>query len=350
MPKNIFSVLAFILLIAQTSPFENALFALELSEVRTAPSKNNQAPMLQALQAPRLMVKPKPQKIVVSIKPYALIFESIKREGDTVSILIEDGVTSHDFQLRPSHLRKIAQADLVVWGGETLEPMLAKALKNKKQQLRLNEIKTLELIEVANQDEQSDHIHDKNIDPHIWLSKKNVQEIAKTMAEGLYYPDKATDQLTTQFLMIDTLESLKKPSTQSSTSNEDNDNNDNKNSNSVLMVYHNAYSYLEKDLNIQHSFVINESHNSKPSLRHWNMFKEQLQEYKIQNKNICIVNLPGFEQGSEAKKLHKMLKDKQMEKQTRFVEIDPLASSADYKNYFDFWSDTRKRLLACMAK
>jgi hypothetical protein len=103
-------------------------------------------------------------------------------------------------------------------------------------------------------------------------------------------------------------------------------------------------------MNLQHSFVINESHNSKPGLRHWHLLKEKLLAYKKSNQSLCIVTLPGFEQSSEAKQLAQLLNDSDMTAQTRLIEIDPLASTARYKDYFEFYADSKNKLLSCMRE
>lgn len=283
------------------------------------------------------LAKPASQKIVVSLKPYALLMESIKHEGDEISILLEDGANAHDFQLKPSHLKKIAEADLVIWSGEDAEPNLVKALKNKKNQLVLMDIKSLDLINTADDHEENalnNHQH-LSVDPHIWFSQANALLITLAMADALHYSDEALNNIRMHFAQNQAIESTKNADKNNETAH-----------NSALLVYHNAYAYLEKDLKIQHEFVINESHNTKPSLRHWNALKESLQNYKKNNRSVCIISLPNFENSSEAKQLDALLNKTDMKAFSKIVEIDPLASSA---NYNEFYRDSKNRLLSCLG-
>jgi len=286
-------------------------------------------------QKPRiLMVKVAPQKIVVSLKPYALLLENIMREGNSVTVLVEDGSSGHDFQLRPSHLKKIAEADLVIWSGAEAEPNLAKVLKNKKH-LVLMEVPGLDLINI-NEDnsDHKKHTSHTTVDSHIWFSQHNALIIAQAMAKALHYPDEVLNNINMRFKLMQAAEQVEK----------------NQSNKRELIVYHNGYRYLEKDMNVQHSFVINESHNSKPGLRHWHLLKEKLLAYKKSNQSLCIVTLPGFEQSSEAKQLAQLLNDSDMTAQTRLIEIDPLASTARYKDYFEFYADSKNKLLSCMRE
>lgn len=279
-----------------------------------------------------LMVKP--QNIVVSLKPYALLIESFKQAGDQVSVLVEDGASAHDFLLQPSHIKKIAEADWVIWSGEAAEPTLAKALKHKKQQLKLLEISELELIHLeAEHQEKNHHNHHANVDSHIWFSQKNALHIATSIASALNYSEASINNITQTFTQLQA-----------------DANHTQVNKNSALIVYHNAYAYLEQELNIKHEFVINENHNTKPSLRHWHGLKEKLESYARQNKPLCIVTMAGFENSSEAKQLKQLLSNSNMTKHTNIVEIDPLASSDHYQNYFEFFLDSKKRLLACLSE
>ena len=52
-------------------------------------------------------------------------------ETGQATLLLDQGADSHDFQLRPSHARALAQAGLVVWMGEGMTPWLESALEGR---------------------------------------------------------------------------------------------------------------------------------------------------------------------------------------------------------------------------
>ena len=72
--------------------------------------------------------------VVTSIKPVSMIVTAIGGDHVDVEQLVTNQASPHDFAMRPSDLRKLNDADLVVWVGDSLETFLAKPLANLKHQ------------------------------------------------------------------------------------------------------------------------------------------------------------------------------------------------------------------------
>jgi zinc transport system substrate-binding protein len=280
-----------------------------------------------------LVVQPEPQHILVSIEPYALLINSFKREQDYVSVLLDSKAGVHDFQMRPSHLKKIKDADLVIWGGDSLEPFLSKALENKQRKLAIDSIEGLDRI--ANKHSVNDFKHDHkaghSTDPHLWLSQSNALLIAQTVAKRLYYPEEATRKLKAQISLLSAFDKTLSFNTKS-----------------VLVIHHNAYSYLEKEIGLAHNFVIKEQHNVNPGLKHWQAFDNLLKKAKKNNSHICFVSAPGFGFGPDAKKIRQLLSKRGLDNSYRYVEIDPLASDQAYSDYLHFLSESKRKLRSCL--
>jgi zinc transport system substrate-binding protein len=66
----------------------------------------------------------------VSVLPstQALSLAVIEVTGEVYPPLLPANVSPHDFSLRPSHIRRLQEAELVVWLGPELEPYLAKVM------------------------------------------------------------------------------------------------------------------------------------------------------------------------------------------------------------------------------
>ena len=62
-------------------------------------------------------------KVLASIKPLALMANDLGLTWQAP--IIPDGVNIHDFTLRPSQVKRVNEADMVVWLGAELEPHLA---------------------------------------------------------------------------------------------------------------------------------------------------------------------------------------------------------------------------------
>lgn len=65
-------------------------------------------------------------KILPTTKALSLVVAEVTAE--VYPSLLAANVSPHDFSLRPSHIRKIQDAQLVVWLGPKLEPYLAKVM------------------------------------------------------------------------------------------------------------------------------------------------------------------------------------------------------------------------------
>ena len=259
-----------------------------------------------------------PKKVLVSIQPYALILKELNPSDVEISVLQEASINPHAFQMKPSHLKKIADADLVIWGGEQVEPYLSKAFA-KKQQLVLANIPDLVLITDSHEAHDEEHA----IDPHIWLSEKNSIAIAKAMAAALDIK-------------------LLKNSTPLLTNKEET-----QNSRPLLLVYHNAYSYLEAELQLQHDFVIYDNHNAKPGLKHWHELMEALKDAKQNQQAVCLISSPAFSESVEAKKLEQKIMALQL-KDFRWELIDPMASDKTYENFSAYLNESRDTFIKCM--
>lgn len=99
-------------------------------------------------------------------------------------LLLEQGADAHDFQLRPSQIRALTGADLVIWTGPEMTPWLDRALgaEAAPQSLSLLHATGTTLREFGAPSESEDHGHDDTddghghgaLDPHAWLDPDNA--------------------------------------------------------------------------------------------------------------------------------------------------------------------------------
>ncbi len=124
--------------------------------------------------------------ILVSIKPLQLIVSSLSEGELNVDYLVSPNVSPHDYALRPSDVRALRQADLVIWVGDELEPFLSKPLsQTSASQLTLLDIPQLELIDGDEGHEHHHGDHHHEVDPHIWLGPNEAKLIAAAITEQL---------------------------------------------------------------------------------------------------------------------------------------------------------------------
>ncbi len=101
-------------------------------------------------------------QVVTTVKPVSLIVGAIGGEHVTVEQLINNQASPHDFALRPSDLRKLNDAELVVWVGESLETFLEKPLANlnAKKDLEWMALNGLTLREFGEEHDHEGHEHE----------------------------------------------------------------------------------------------------------------------------------------------------------------------------------------------
>lgn len=65
--------------------------------------------------------------VVTSIKPLGFIASAIAEGVTPVTVVLPDGASEHDYALRPSDVRRIKNADLLVWVGPEMESFVTRS-------------------------------------------------------------------------------------------------------------------------------------------------------------------------------------------------------------------------------
>ena len=117
--------------------------------------------------------------IVVSIKPIHSIVTKIMDGVTKPELLLDSNSSAHTFHLKPSQIKMISNADLVIVISENFELGLRKALKNINEDSHL---KISELDQLIIHNARGEAIYNKNegsskFDFHLWLDVNNMQLI-----------------------------------------------------------------------------------------------------------------------------------------------------------------------------
>jgi len=101
-------------------------------------------------------------------------------------LLLNSNESAHAFHIKPSQLKLLSNADLLITIGDSFEIGLSKVIRNVDQNNRLNlsEIKELQLYNFRKDDEDDAHA-EHNKDLHLWLDVNNVQIIAEKIKQRL---------------------------------------------------------------------------------------------------------------------------------------------------------------------
>ena len=131
-------------------------------------------------------------QVVVSIKPIHSIVAFLMEGIASPELLLQSNNSAHTFHLKPSQIRMIDTADLVISIGDEFEIGLRKALKNLDESNRF-EIISLDSLNVHKyraekiyeKVQQEDSQEDLIADMHLWLDLDNIKKIAQHI-NGLF--------------------------------------------------------------------------------------------------------------------------------------------------------------------
>ncbi|MEZ5652385.1 MAG: zinc ABC transporter substrate-binding protein [Burkholderiaceae bacterium] len=167
--------------------------------------------------------KPPPPVVVASIKPLHAIVAAVMKGIAEPALLLDGAFSPHAFALKPSQMRLLQEADLVVWVGPGLEAPLVRALEARDQarpMIQMNALNGLTRLPLrvggnfeGHADEHDDghdghaekagdgghdahpdveHAHEPAaMDPHTWLDPRNAIVLAEAVGQRLQALDPA---------------------------------------------------------------------------------------------------------------------------------------------------------------
>ena len=240
--------------------------------------------------------------VVASIKPLGFIAAAISEGITPVEVLLPDGASEHDYSLRPSDVKRIKNADLVVWVGPEMEAFLTKpaaalpASKNleiaalpavKSQLIRGGEEEDEHEEEHASdksedQDSSHTHHHHGEYNMHLWMSPKIAQESAVAIHGKLLelMPEsKAKLDANLQQFEAALAETDKHIGAQLAPVR-----------NKGYFVFHDAYSYFEKQYGLSPAGHFSVNPEIQPGAQRLHQIRTQL----VEQKAVCVFAEPQF--------------------------------------------------------
>ncbi|MBO0428043.1 zinc ABC transporter substrate-binding protein [Vagococcus fluvialis] len=161
-------------------------------------------------------------EIVTSFYPMYDFTKNVAKDKANVSMLIDGGVESHDYEPSAKDMAKIQNADVFVYNSNEMETWVETVLENiDTSKVKVIEAsKGIELLkgseshdgedhdEHADEEEHEGHNHDHGhshaFDPHVWLDPLLVKKEVRTISEALieidsknkdYYEKNTTEYL-----------------------------------------------------------------------------------------------------------------------------------------------------------
>ena len=236
--------------------------------------------------------------VVASIKPLGFIVSAIADGVTTTEVLLPDGASEHDYSLRPSDVKRLQGAELVVWVGPEMEAFMQKSVGQLPQQKQVT-LATLAavkpLLMKGGDDDDGDHEgHDHHAEKseedhhhgeynmHIWLSP----EIARLSAVAIH--DKLVELMPENKTQLDA--NLQKFESELASTD--------KQVGTVLaplkgkgyFVFHDAYGYFEKHYGLTPLGHFTVNPEIQPGAQRLHEIRTQLVEHKA----VCVFAEPQF--------------------------------------------------------
>lgn len=222
-------------------------------------------------------------RVLTSIKPLQQIAAAVQDGVGSPEVLLPPGASPHHYALRPSDVRRVANADLLYWIGPDMENFLPRVLNTRsKPSVAVQSLSGMQLRhfgedshshEHDDQDAHDDHDHDHrpgSLDAHLWLSSVNARVIAAQMAADLAKvdPTNAPRYQANLKAFVGRLDALDQRIKARVAGVAD----------KPYFVFHEAFDYFEAAYGLKHTGVFSVASEVQPGAQHVAAMRKRLQE------------------------------------------------------------------------
>ena len=270
--------------------------------------------------------------IVVSIKPIHSIVTKIMDGVTKPELLLDSNNSAHTFHLKPSQIKMISNADLVIVISENFELGLRKALKNINEDSYL---KISELDQLIIHNSRGEAIYDKNEDSskfdfHLWLDVNNMQLIATYISNIIIELDPKNEHIYSENLKEVNLEldELKEELKQQLAPF----------SSTPFAIYSDTLQYFEKSLELKRPVIITPFHGAGLSIKRTIDAKRKIKDLNIS----CLI----YDTEVKAKQLRVLSEGLNL----KSFKIDILGNefTPGPDQYFNLMKKTSSQLSLCL--
>ncbi|MCE0494560.1 zinc ABC transporter substrate-binding protein ZnuA [Vibrio salinus] len=221
--------------------------------------------------------------VLTTIKPIQMITLELTEGVTQPQVLLSSTASPHDYALKPSDVRRLNQADLLVWFGDGLEPFLKQIIQKKdpSKVITLSQLPNVNYHQFGDDHEDDGH-HHGTVNPHFWLGPDVTEQVAVSLTKKLKTVDPAHaavyDKNLAHFLnqlngideQIQTkLSPLK---------------------NKPYFVFHDAYEYFESFFGLNNMGHFTVSPERRPGAKTLVHIRRTLNQYH----DVCIFSEPQF--------------------------------------------------------
>lgn len=251
-------------------------------------------------------------QVVVSVKPVHDLVMGVTEGVTAPVLLVPGGASPHDYALRPSEMRALQQARVVIWVGPELENFLVRPLAGLGAEVqRITLMKDAELVlhpvreggiwdshghdhggHSHGHSHSHGHGHSHNHaannhaqaepDAHVWLSPENARRIVAHVADALAEldPDHAAAYAANRDRMLARLERLDEELRALLAPVRE----------APFIVFHDAYQYFERHYGLTPAGSITVDPSRAPGARRI----QEIRQRVSQSEAICVFSEPQF--------------------------------------------------------
>ena len=270
--------------------------------------------------------------IVVSIKPIHSIVTKIMDGVTKPELLLDSNSSAHTFHLKPSQIKMISNADLVIVISENFELGLRKALKNINEDSHL---KISELDQLIIHNSRGETIYNKNegsskFDFHLWLDVNNMQLIATYISNIIIELDPKNEHIYAENLKEVNLEldELKEQIKQQLAPF----------SSTPFAIYSDTLQYFEKSLELKRPVIITPFHGAGLSIKRTIDAKRKIKDLNIS----CLI----YDTEVKAKQLRVLSEGLNLKSFKIDILGNEFAPGPD--QYFNLMKKTSSQLSLCL--
>lgn len=198
--------------------------------------------------------------VIVSIQPQLEFLSKIGGDNIEASLMVLAGSSPHTYEPKPSQMRDISKADLYLTIGVSFEKVWYPKFINQNKNLLVKNVSAniskIDMDGVEHQQSKHTH-HNRDFDPHVWLSPTNVKQIAKNIYIALKESDANSskeykENLDKYLKELDELDSKIKEILSDTPKD------------SPFMVFHPSWGYFAKEYNLKQIAVEIDGKSPKP--------------------------------------------------------------------------------------
>ena len=272
-----------------------------------------------------------PPVVLATTRPLHSIAAYVTDGVSEARLLIDGSLSPHVFQLKPSHVRAVRDADIILWAGEGVERFIPSMLKNFAADTSAIELAALpEVVTYHSRGSGDDHTHNhESIDFHLWTHPANAELLAFALADQLAMLDAANQQTyranAAAFAaeLNDAVKDVEKILAVAQGKN--------------YLIYHDSLQYFEKAFGLGEAIIV----TAQPQVQAGAKRIRKLQAEVEVNNVACILAELQFRSPA----IDVLASDLQVQT----VRIDPLASTIDSgpSLYINWMRETASSIAGC---